>query len=85
MLIANSELDDETKIDLANLVDTEAKTQVDFALFAKELDEQIGFLMDLVGLAKRDGEFHLAEKIYIKQAGKLMGLSEGDIEQAMAM
>lgn len=84
-LIENSELDDETKIELATWVDVETRTQVDFALFAKEPDEVIGLLIDLVGLAKRDGEFHLAEKIYIKQAGKLMGLSESDIEEAMAI
>lgn len=83
-LIENSELDDETKIELANSAGAETRTQVDFALFAKEPDEVIGMLIDLVGLAKRDGTFHLAEKIYIKQAGKLMGLSESDIEEAMA-
>lgn len=84
LLIENAELDDETKIELASRMDVEAKTQVDFALFAKEPDEVIGLLMDLIGLAKRDGEFHLAEKIYIKQAGKLMGLFESDIDEAMA-
>lgn len=84
LLIENSELDDETKIDLANRMDGEARTPVDFAVFAKDPDEVIGLMMDLIGLAKRDGEFHLAEKIYIKQAGKLMGLSESDIDEAMA-
>ena len=85
LLIENSDLDDETKIELVNSMDVEAKTHIDFAPFANEPDEMIGLLMDLIGLAKRDGEFHLAEKIYIKQAGKLMGLSGGDIEEAMAM
>ncbi len=85
LLIENSELDDEVKIELANLVDVEAKTQVDFTPLAKEPDEVIGLLIDLIALAKRDGEFHLAEKIYIKQAGKLLGLSESDIDEAMAM
>jgi uncharacterized tellurite resistance protein B-like protein len=85
LLIENSELDDETKIELANLMDVEAKTHVDFALFAKEPDELIGLLMDLIGLAKRDGEFHLAEKIYIKRAAKLMGLSDGDIDEVMVI
>ncbi len=84
LLIENSDLEDETKIELANLMDVEGKPHVDFALFAKEPDEMIGLLMDLIGLAKRDGEFHLAEKIYIKQAGKLMGLSGSDIDEAMA-
>jgi uncharacterized tellurite resistance protein B-like protein/uncharacterized protein (DUF697 family) len=83
LLIENSDLDEETKIELANLMDVEAKTHVDFAPFVKEPDEVIGLLIDLIGLAKRDGEFHLAEKIYIKQAGKLMGISGSDIDEAM--
>lgn len=82
-LIENVEIDDDDKIELANLMDTETRIPVDFALFAKEPDEAAGMLFDLIGLAKRDGEFHLAEKIYIKQAGKLMGISEGDIVEAM--
>lgn len=85
LLIENSDLDDETKIELANLMDVEGKTHVDFAPFAKEPNEVIGLLIDLIGLAKRDGEFHLTEKIYIKHAGKLMGLSGSDIDEAMAM
>lgn len=84
LLIENSDLDVETKIELVNQMDVETKTNVDFALFAKEPDEVIGLLIDMIGLAKRDGEYHLAEKIYIKQAGKLMGLSGSDIDEAMA-
>ncbi len=84
LLIENSGLADETKIELVNLMDAKTKTHVDFALFAKAPDELIGLLMDLIGLAKRDGEFHLAEKIYIKQAGNLMGLTESDIDEVMA-
>jgi uncharacterized protein (DUF697 family) len=84
-LIENSEIDDEAKIELANLIDVAGKISVDFTLFAKAPDEAAGMLFDLIGLAKRDGEFHLAEKIYIKQAGKLMGISESDIEEAMVL
>ncbi|NJN99346.1 MAG: hypothetical protein HC875_37235 [Anaerolineales bacterium] len=84
-LIENSEIGDETKIELANLMDSQGKISVDFTIFAKEPDEATGMLFDLIALAKRDGEFHLAEKIYIKQAGKLMGISENDIEGTMAI
>lgn len=84
-LIENSEINNEAKIELANLIDVEGKISVDFTAFATEPDEAAGMLFDLIGLAKRDGEFHLAEKIYIKQAGKLMGISENDIVEAMAI
>ena len=84
-LIEHAEIDTEAKIELANLMDFAGKIPVDFNLFGKELDEAVGLLFDLIGLAKRDGEFHISEKIYIKQAGKLMGISENEIEGAMAI
>lgn len=84
-LIEHAEIDTEAKIELANLMDVAGKIPVAFNLFGKELDEATGLLFDLIGLAKRDGEFHISEKIYIKQAGKLMGISENDIEEAMAI
>lgn len=82
-LIEHGEMDDETRIELAALLDQEEKGHVDFALFAKEPDEVAGMLVDLVALAKRDGVVRLAERLYIKQACKLMGLSESRIEEAM--
>jgi hypothetical protein len=37
----------------------------------------------LIALAKRDGDFHITEKMYIKQVGKLMEFSEGDVAELM--
>jgi len=84
-LIENVDIDSKVRIELENLMNVTGKIPVDFSLFAKEPDEAVGLLFDLIGLAKRDGEFHLSEKVYIKQAGKLMGISENDIEGAMAI
>lgn len=84
LLIENPDLDNETKIELLNQLDVETMAQVDFAQFVKDPGEVAGLLTDLIGLAKRDREFRPAEKIYIKQAGKLMGLSESVIDEAMA-
>jgi hypothetical protein len=41
-------------------------------------------LVDLVTLAKRDGTFHITEKMFIKQVGKLLGFPETDIDEVMA-
>jgi len=84
-LIQNEEIDSESRVELENLMTITGKIPVDFSLFAKEPDEAVGLLFDLIGLAKRDGEFHLSEQVFIKQAGKLMGISENDIEGAMAL
>jgi hypothetical protein len=37
----------------------------------------------MIALSQHDGEFHVAEKVYIKQVGKQMGLSENDIEEML--
>ncbi len=38
----------------------------------------------MAALAKRDGTFHILEKMYVKQVGRLLGFSETDMEEAMA-
>lgn len=57
------------------------KIEVDYSLIAKYPDDALGLLIDLIALAKRDGDFHITEKMYIKQVGKLMGFSEVDIAE----
>lgn len=59
------------------------KIEVDYSLIAKYPDDALGLLIDLIALAKRDGDFHITEKMYIKQVGKLMGFSEVDIAELM--
>jgi hypothetical protein len=59
------------------------KIEVDYSLIAKYPDDALGLLIDLIALAKRDGDFHITEKMYIKQVGKLMEFSEGDVAELM--
>jgi uncharacterized tellurite resistance protein B-like protein len=83
-LIEQAEIEPAQKIDMANLMDCSTKPAVDFASIARDPAEAIGLLMDMVALAKRDGEFHLAEKIYIKQAAQLMGIAADDVAALVA-
>jgi uncharacterized protein (DUF697 family) len=83
-MIEKIDIPEEERAHLLGSINNGGKHQVDFEYFAKNPDEGIGLLVDMVGLAKRDGEFHISEKMYIKQAGKLMGFSLDDIEDAMA-
>ena len=41
--------------------------------------------MDLVALAARDGQVHLAEKLYIKQVGQTLGFTDSDIEDLISL
>jgi hypothetical protein len=45
------------------------RIEVDYSLIAKYPDDTLGLLIDLIALAlaKRDGDFHITEKMYIKQ------------------
>lgn len=47
-------------------------------------EDAIALLSSMTALAKRDDQFHITEKLYIRQVGKLLGFSEGDIDEAIA-
>jgi uncharacterized protein (DUF697 family)/uncharacterized tellurite resistance protein B-like protein len=83
-LVDKASIGDEEKAALLGSIDTDTKFSIDYAIFANAPDEAIGLLIDLVALSKRDGTFHISEKMYIKQVGKLMGSSDSDVEEAMA-
>ncbi len=38
----------------------------------------------MIALAKRDGTFHITEKIFVKRIGKLLGFSDDEIEETMS-
>ena len=83
-IIGNADLTESEKADLTQAIDKSGKFVVDYSAFASSLDDAIGLLVDMVTLAKRDGTFHITEKMFVKQVGKLLGFSENDIEETMA-
>lgn len=83
-IVDRGNLLDEEKTTLLGAISSSTKFTVDYAGFSSLPDDAIGLLIDLVALAKRDGELHIAEKMHIKQVGKLMGFTESDIEETMA-
>jgi len=84
-IIDNADLTDSEKVDLTQTIDKSEKFVVDYSAFANSPDNAIGLLVDMVTLAKRDGTFHITEKIFIKQIGKLLGFSDNDIDESMAI
>jgi tellurite resistance protein len=38
----------------------------------------------MVTVAKRDGTFHVTEKMFVKEVSKLLGFSDNDIDETMA-
>ena len=83
-IIGNADLTQSEKAGLSQAIDTGGKFAVDYSAFASSPDDAIGLLVDLITLAKRDGTFHITEKMFIKQVGKLLGFSDTDIDETMA-
>lgn len=83
-IIANADLTESEKADLTQAMDRNGKFAVDYSAFASSPDDTIGLLVDMVTLAKRDGTFHIAEKMFVKQVGKLLGFSGDDVDEIMA-
>jgi uncharacterized tellurite resistance protein B-like protein/uncharacterized protein (DUF697 family) len=83
-IIDNAGLTENEKTELMQAMDTSEKFVVDYSALASSPDDAIGLFVDLVTLAKRDGTFHITEKIFIKQVGKLFGYSEADIDEVVA-
>ena len=80
-LIANSDFSSETKRDLESKINKKGKIEVDYSIFKDKPDESIGLMIDLVALAKRDGEFHISEKLLINQIGKQIGFDKNEINE----
>ncbi len=83
-IIDNADLTESERADLLQVIDKSGKFVVDYSAFASSPDDAIGLLVDMVTLAKRDGTFHITEKMFVKQVGKLLGFSENDIDETMA-
>jgi len=82
-IISNADLTESERVDLTQAIDKSGKFIVDYSAFASSPDDAIGLLVDMVTLAKRDGTFHITEKMFVKQVGKLLGFSDNDIDEIM--
>lgn len=83
-MIGNADLAENERADLTQAIDKSGKFVIDYSVFASSPDDAIGLLVDMVTLAKRDGTFHITEKMFVKQVGKLLGFSDDDIDETMA-
>ncbi len=83
-IIDNADLTESEKTELMQAIDKSGKFVVDYSAFASSPDDAIGLLVDMVTLAKRDGTFHITEKMFVKQVGKLVGFLDNDIDEIMA-
>lgn len=61
-----------------------ATTATGLDALANVPEEAISLLSVLTALARQDGNFHVTERMYIKQVGKHLGFSPSDIDEVLA-
>ena len=82
-LVDSSELSAAERELLGAAVSQRRALEVDYSVFRNAPDDAAGLLISMVALARRDGNVHLAERLYIKQVARLLGFSDGDVNAAL--
>ena len=83
-LIENSDLPIEDKINLTACLTNSDRSFEGVELIAASPSDSISLMADMIALAKVDNQLHITEKMYIKQIGKLINLSESDVNEFVA-
>ncbi len=83
LIIEDSTVPDGERIDLIKKMNQTTKLQVDYSEIKKSPEDAVSLTIDLVALSKQDGEFHISEKMFIKQVGKMVGMSQDDLSEVM--
>lgn len=77
--INSPELSDTQKERLRAAVSGKSEAIQGIELVASRPDSAIALLATMVALAKKDGEFHITEKLYTRKIGALLGFSDTEI------
>lgn len=80
-LIECAEVSDAERSALQQILASRKRAEVDYTAFATP-EDRAGLLFAAVVLAKRDGQIHLAERLYIKQLARHLEFSESDVNAA---
>lgn len=81
--IDKSSIDTNDKMALIEQIHAGKKIAVDYEIFKISKEDSLFLLIDLIALAKVDGEFHITEKMYIKEIAKMLGFDENDTKELM--
>ncbi len=79
-LIQDSNLSETQKSDLLkNLIKKEI-VEVDYSNLKNDKDESLSLIIDLIALAKKDGEFHPLEENFIKEISKNIDITDEELD-----
>lgn len=77
------ELDIDDKMDLIQQLNSQNKISVDYNILKNNNEEILYLLIDLVSLAKIDNEFHITEKLFIKEIAKILEFNQEELQLLM--
>ena len=82
-LIENSLLSNEDQMQLIEQIGSKEKVAVDYSVFKENFDESLALVLDMIALANIDGNFHVTEKMFIKNVAKMIGFDENDLNELL--
>jgi uncharacterized tellurite resistance protein B-like protein len=68
---------------LVEEIGSNEKIKIDYSIFKENLDDGLYLLIDLIALSKADGEFHIIEKMFIKEIAKILDFDKDDLKELM--
>ena len=77
------EFDIDDKMDLIQQLNNQNKISVDYNILKNNNEEILYLLIDLVALAKIDNEFHITEKLFIKEIAKILEFNQEELQLLM--
>ncbi len=78
-LMDKFELDSNDKIELISEINSKNKINIDYSILKGNSQEILYLLIDLVAVAKADGEVHITEKLFIKEVAKSLDFDLNDL------
>ena len=82
-LIENSLLSNEDQMQLIEQIGLKEKVAVDYSVFKENFDESLALVLDMIALANIDGNFHVTEKMFIKNVAKMIGFDDNDLNELL--
>ena len=77
--INKTNLASEDKFELISRLGSGEKIKIDYTPFQNDKEEGLLLLIDLIALAGIDKQFHITEKMFIKEIAKIIGFCEDDV------
>ena len=78
-LMDKFQLESNDKLELISEINSKNKISIDYNLLKGNSEEILYLLIDLVAIAKADGEVHITEKLFIKEVAKSLDFDLNDL------